>query len=115
MTVLEQVARLYRQQPQPRTFAEDLAAHRATGYVLEAPGTLLLGREVPSQADEDELSDPWRGWPATECDAWFVWLAVGRLPDVIALIPHRQKWVAFARRGRIRWHEFDGLLTRIKP
>jgi hypothetical protein len=115
MTIIEQARKLYAQSPHLECFEDDVAAHVRTGYVFVTPTSILLGRAVPRDADDALISDPWHAFAPSECDAWFVWLAVGNLPEITSFIPYEQKWIAFARKGRIRWHGFHGRFTRFQP
>ena len=60
-----------------------------------------MGRPVPKGAD---VSNVWATWPAAECNAWFVWLAVGDAWRLMEMMPYRLPWVGWIRQGR-GWRE----------
>ena len=52
-------------------------------------------------------------WGMDQGDTWLVWLAVGDLRAIPALIPSPKKWVAFWRSGQPRRYEFNKLISRL--
>ena len=78
-------------------FREEVEAHLAHGYVLATPAAFLMGRACPKGADVSDLT---RTWPAEECNAWFVWLGVGRWQGLLRMMPYRLPWLGWYRQGR---------------
>src|ERR1043165_6791482 len=76
-----------------------LEAHLLNGFVFSTPEAFLMGRPVPRGA---ELLDPWQSWPREECDAWFVWIGVGRAARLLSLMPYPLPWVGWERPRRPR-------------
>lgn len=80
-------------------FAAELRAHLVHGYVISTPRIFLMGRPCPRFADVSDLS---RSWPISECDAWFVWVAVGDIRELVEAMPFFLPWIGFYRQGRGR-------------
>jgi|GEM_PF-1336530 len=80
---------------------EALEAHLLHGFVFSTPEAFLMGRPVPRAA---EIRDPWQTWPRAECDAWFVWVGVGRAVGLLSLMPYPLPWIGWHRVGR-GWSE----------
>jgi hypothetical protein len=76
-----------------------LEAHLLQGFVFSTPETFLMARPVPRGA---EILDPWQAWPREACDAWFVWIGVGRPAHLLAHAPFPLPWIGWNRLGR-RW------------
>jgi hypothetical protein len=96
------------------SFREELEAHLLHGFVFSTPDVFLMGRPVPRSAD---VSDVWEYWPAAECDAWFVWLAVGRVGRLFSLMPWPLPWLGWVRQGRgwddVHWWPTKRFAARI--
>jgi hypothetical protein len=56
-----------------------------------------MARDCPRGAD---LSDPRRSWPRAECDAIFIWQAVGEPRAFLRLLPWRPQYLGWHRQGR---------------
>jgi len=80
-------------------FVAELRAHLLHGYVISTDRIFLMGRPCPRGADMTDLS---RSWPVAECDAWFVWVGVGDMHELVAAMPFPLPWVGFYRQGRRR-------------
>jgi hypothetical protein len=102
MTPVEQAATLRRNAG--ANFTDELEAHLLNGFVFSTPIAFLMGRPVPKGV---EIRSVWDTWPKAECNAWFVWLAVGDAWRLMDLMPYELPWVGWARQGRgwrnIRW------------
>lgn len=108
-TAWEKAAALY---GSPRRLKRDV--HRAAasgGVVVITPGLVLIGYEVPS--GRETYPRPWAGYPGEVCDTWLVWAAAGDMREIRQHIPYAKKWIAFARRGRIRFYRCPELITRL--
>lgn len=67
------------------TFEEDLAFHlQAPGAVVHKVGGLLFAR--PVKYNEPEKWETYTVYPREECDAWYVWLAVGEARQFAKLL-----------------------------
>lgn len=88
-------------------FLEELEAHLLRGYVFSTERLFLMGRAMPRAADPSDL---WCEWPEADCDAWYVWLAVGELRDLVALMPRPLPWIGWHRQGR-EWRESHWIAT----
>jgi hypothetical protein len=90
-----------------------LFAEMKPGYVISTPKTFAMGRPCPKGA---EVFGPWREWPVAECDALFIWCAVGELSALAALVPAEFSWLGWVRIGRewpeIHWMRTADLLAR---
>lgn len=99
-------------------FTNDLAAHlEPGGYVLSHPDFFLMFRPVPVDAPIDDLLNPWRRWPAADCDCWLVWLAAGNLAmaaDALIALAGPQKWLAFQRDGPPHFWRFTSTISWLK-
>ena len=80
-------------------FVAELRAHLLHGYVILTDCIFLMGRPCPRDAD---MTDLLRSWPVAECDAWFVWVGVGDMRELVAAMPFPLPWVGFYRQGRGR-------------
>lgn len=99
MTPAEQAAHLCRERG--GDFRDELEAHLLLGWVFSGPDHFLLVRAVPRSSDG---ADCWEHYWPEECDAWFVWVGVGRWRDLLALMPYPLPWVGWYRQGR-KWRE----------
>jgi len=90
---------------------DDLEAHLLRGVVISTPALFVMGRPVPRGA---EVEDAWRQWPAGECDAWYVWVAVGGLRAAVEAMPWSLPWVGWYRQSRgwtkVRWRQSREIL-----
>lgn len=105
MTPAEQAAALCRERG--ASFREELEAHLLRGWVFSTPEAFLMGRAVARSADVTDLATI---YPAAECNAWFVWLAVGRWPRLLSFMPYALPWIGWHRQGRA-WRECHWLPT----
>jgi hypothetical protein len=76
---------------------EALEAHLLYGYVFSTPDAFVMGRPVRRDGD---VGDVWRTWPLEECDAWFVWVGVGEVAQLLDFIPFPLPWIGWNRVGR---------------
>ena len=99
MTPIERARELY---PDPSRFAHDVLTHiMHGGHVLATRDALVMGFRC--HAADVERGEPMSIHDAREDgDCWFVWLAAGKLAEVLKLIPFPLPHVAFARMGRLR-------------
>jgi|GEM_PF-7032722 len=114
--IMQEVRRLYAEQPQAQCFKEDLRAHleHEQGHVFITESLLLMGRAVSQFGSHEQLGDPWFVFDETQCDAWYVWLAVGQMQEILAHAPHPLPWIGFARRRRMKWYEWEKLRRKGK-
>lgn len=113
MTPFDQIAALYDQYPQPRTFDEDIAAHISTGYLVSTPEYFIMARGISKQADPHLIADPWYAFPADLQDTWLVFAFAGYSRNFLAFVPYPLRWVAWQRRGRpLRFHEFSKIQAK---
>ena len=96
----QQIANLYWQYPQPRTFDTDEHLHRVTGYVIESDDYFLMGRGVDSTFDEEMLTDPAVAFPRSCQDCWFIWAYCGPLNLIYDLQPYILPIFGGVRRGQ---------------
>ena len=82
-------------------FREEVEAFLLNGFVFSGDDYFLMGRPVPRQAGAPEL---WAPHPRQACDAWFVWIGVGRWAQLLALMPYELPWLGWYRQGR-DWQE----------
>jgi hypothetical protein len=83
------------------SFREELEAHLWHGFVFSTPEAFLMGRPVPKGA---QIFDVWQTWSAAECNAWFIWLAVGTAGRLLSFMPYELPWLGWVRQGR-GWRE----------
>lgn len=95
------------------TFEEDLAFHLVHGLVYRWGKDILFAR--PVKKDEEQYWETYRVYPIEECDAWYVWLAVGSAETMTSLfsgfVP-KLKYIIRKKDDRFRVLETDRLLTR---
>lgn len=111
MTPFEKASRLYEGETEC-TLAGDLEFHLRHGYVVNTPALFMLARAVRRDSAPYGPSDR-QAWAS--CDTWLVWCMAGDIREAMAFAPchPRIKWVAFARKGTIKFHEFQKIRTRL--
>ena len=79
-------------------FEQDVAEYLSSGCVLSYPHLFALARMIELNKEP----------------AWFIRIAVGRLPDLLATLPWHTKKIAFCRRndGRMRVYSLERLIRR---
>lgn len=85
------------------TFEESLGWHLSAGVVYSTPQLFMLAREVRWDGEQMVEGEP---------NAWLISLAaaVNRptfMRDFLAVLPHRQPWILWQRRGEIRVRSFN--------
>ena len=116
MTPVETAAALYQDGSQPRTFREDLEAHLLNGYVYSTPGLFMMGRAISSLGKLEDIGNPWHAFDRHEQDAWIIWLCAGNMVSVKKHLtdpPYALPQIAWARNGRLRFHQTDNLLKAL--
>lgn len=77
------------------TFAQLVEAHSLYGYAIATPTAFALFRRVDSTWTNYDLCNPDTAGPGGDC--WHVYLAAGRLADILALMPYELPFVSFHR------------------
>ncbi len=83
---------------------DEWTAHINHGEVVDTPEMLVWGRMIPRGATDWQRADIAHPFGFRECDAWWIWLAVGDLRLMLEQFPHPLPWVGWARRGTPRWY-----------
>lgn len=105
MTLREKIADLYLRYPQPRTFAEDEAAYRVSGHVIETDEVFIMGKGVNTDVIDEMILNPYVIFPESRHNAWFLFAMAGNLLAMYSAMPYHLPYVGWARRdGPIRWH-----------
>ena len=104
MTPRERVEDLYLRYPQPRTFAQDVALHRASGVVIEGEDFFLMARGVKHDAPFEALSNPEVSFAREVQDCWLVHAYSGPLEVLVSVAPYYLPLVCFSRRQGRGWH-----------
>lgn len=109
MTPLEQAQRLYVTQPCGRTFEQDVATFLRIGVVFSTGTAFLMAKPVPSPMVSTSFiyADPEAVADRSICDTWLIWIAAGDMGEFFRFAPFRLDWLAWARKGVIRWHSFN--------
>lgn len=108
MKHIQAIAALYEQYDTPRTFADDIAAHLHTGYVVNTPDFFLLARGVDRHASPEDLDNPWHHFPRFTQNTWLIYAFAGVSQNILQFIPYRLTWVTWQRRGKpLRFHTFN--------
>lgn len=82
----------------------------ACGHVIDTPSVSLWG--FPVNTMRLRIPVPIAADPDPDC--WFVWLCVGSLRQVPALIPYRLPYIVFVRDNILpRAYSFDHLLRKL--
>jgi len=110
MTPYEQAAALYESGEVDSTLAADMEAHGLHGYILSTPTCFLLARAVPKSQAPYDISAV---YPLEECDTWLVWAMAGDIREAMAFAPPTMKWIAFARKGVLRFHRFQNVKRKL--
>lgn len=102
-------------------FDGDLKFHLDHAYVFASPEYFTMGFPCSSVIVKDcirrhRTMKKEMGWQDTEAkaDTWFVWIATGGVRKALSFIPHKLKYVAFARRGVLRIWPFEKLTSAIE-
>jgi hypothetical protein len=112
----EEAADLYRRYQQPRSFEEDVALHRVSGYVIDREDVFLMGRGVDMHAPEEMIRSPHVSFPRSRQNAWFIWIFVGPINLMKSLAPYTLPYVGWSRRnGPIHWYWARAALGKTKP
>lgn len=110
----ERVAELYGRYRQPRSLEEDIRLHELSGYVIETADAFLMGRGVDKDQDEEVIRAPHVIFPRSRQNAWFIWIYVGPIEEMLSLAPYYLPWVGWSRRnGRIRWYSVETALGKV--
>jgi len=109
MTPAERAAALIR--VDGGNFVDELEAHLLNGCVFSTTRAFLMARPVPRRAD---VLDAWQTWPTEQCDAWYVWMGVGRIEELLALMPYPLPWLGWTRIGRRRAETLWVLTARLR-
>ena len=93
-------------------FYRDLDAHFLNGIVIATPSVFLMLRKVFSGASEELITDPTVSFREEECDAWFVYLAAGSLPDLFRLGIEPMEKICYLRFGKLKINRFQSILKQ---
>ncbi len=131
MKPIDAARAMYHREPCGRCFGDDLAIFQRIGYVFSTPTAFLMGKPIVSPERFETaakvtgmtpLNDaslrflytlPDYEFSSLSCDTWLIWLAAGDMRDFFRFEPHPMKFVAWARKGRIRFHEFNRVKSRV--
>src|SRR4029077_19298097 len=114
MKPIEKVRALYWRFPQPRSFEEDIALHRVTGYVIDTDDVFLMGRPVRHDVPVEAILCPHVSFAREQCDAWFIWACAGNVKAMPDFAPYPLPLVGWARRNdRIRWYWWEDAFRRV--
>ncbi len=105
MTPVERAAELCRKRG--GCFRTELEAHLLRGWVFSTPEAFLMGRAVPRSVNAEDLLAE---FALEECDAWYVWLGVGRADVLLEWMPYELPWIGWYRQGR-RWTDCHWVAT----
>lgn len=89
----------YHEEPPGSTWNEMLSAHlhNPQSWVVSSPSLFIAARRVWAGWDDDKLVDA--GWWSETGDSIHVYVAAGRLADMLPLLPFRPEFLTFQRRG----------------
>lgn len=109
MKPIDAARAMYHKEPCGRCFGDDLATFLRIGYVFSTPTAFIMGKAVPSPHIRTGFGydRPGANAPIEHCDTWLIWLAAGDLREFFRFEPRPMKFVAWARKGVIRFHHFD--------
>jgi hypothetical protein len=91
-------------------FAALLDAHALHGCIYCGPDAFGLVRPVNLAAPMREVLDPWKVHESP--NAWWITLAVGRLPRLLSLLPYALPRIAWERRDRVITWPLETLLRK---
>ena len=68
------------------SFEEDLAFHLAAPHALvfSFEGSMIFARPVSVLKSEEW--ETYKSWPIADCDAWYIWLAIGKADTLLHLM-----------------------------
>lgn len=120
MTPVDQVRRLYDVFPNGRTFEQDVETFLRIGVVFSSGTAFLMAKPVPSPMVSTGFvySDPEAVALPGQADTWLIWAAAGNMGEFFGFAPYKLEWLAWARRGAIRWHAWEStrdIVTRRHP
>jgi hypothetical protein len=114
LTPRKEVELLYELYPQPRSFEEDIALHRVTGYVIDTDDVFLMGRPVRHDVPVEAILCPHVSFAREQCDAWFIWACAGNVKAMPEFAPYPLPLAGWARRNsRIRWYWWEDAFRRV--
>ncbi len=95
-------------------FFSALNAHFLRGFVHSDSASFLMARPVCSSASRESILDPLCQFRADSCDAWFVYLAAGNLPDLFSLAPYPLEFICYERFGAVKIVRFQSISEKSK-
>lgn len=92
-------------------------AHLERGFFYSDPLKMAMARPISSKWSEKSILDPWDDSLSEldltlPLDCWYVWVAIGDLRELLALLPYPLPFIAFHRYGRtgMRIYNFKSFL-----
>jgi hypothetical protein len=101
--------------PLPVDFETAVWIHAFQGLLISNPRVFLMARPVSTRWSSNDFDDPMRIASRDEADCWHVYLAAGRLPELMRLAPYPLPFLSYVHRGRLTIRPFrrDTSQTRI--
>lgn len=88
-----------------RGLDEDIALHLAFGYLIKTPTYIAMGKPIVRWMSDEEIRDPRIQVPAGYTpDAWLCYAFAGSACDFTSFMPYYLPYVAWHRRGNLRYH-----------
>ena len=111
MKPVDAVAELYRQHAPENSFADDVRAYMAAGYVISTPEVFIMGRAVSRSGTFEQIIDPTHEFADEEKDTWLISVFAGQSRNFLQFLPYPLMWLAWSRRnGPLRFYEFDRVI-----
>lgn len=106
-SIYERARQLYESEECPRSLDLDILLHLRYGHCYSSDDYLVLGRPVVKDAPHCLVVDPSVVFDTPDC--WLVYLAVGRLSDIIDLAPYQLPWFAWQRDNVLHYYRRENV------
>ena len=95
-------------------FFSALNAHFLHGFVHSDSSAFLMIRPVGTGSTREMIVDPLCQFREESCNAWFVYLAAGNLPDLFSLAPYPLEFICYERFGELKIVRFQSISEKVK-
>jgi len=114
MTPLDKLRAFYAARCPHRKLEEDLGNCLAYGFLFSTPKYIIAGKPVDRNAAEPLIEDPSYSFDPDRwnLNTWYVFAYAGEWGRFFTALPYKMRFVAFHRRQRIRFYDFDRIYIK---
>lgn len=107
--------RVFESEPSQYTFEEALKVHLMLDhcYVFKTNAMIAFGRPVDKHASRQSIIDPFFSFARGDIDAWFIYLFVGKMIDLLRVVPYPLPHIIFERKNDLRYYETKALIDKL--